>query len=209
MSRTICVIKWDAYDFPLIGNEMDDETRKAELFLELLRPIEGELENYCRRMVWNRDDAADTLQNAVLRGFRAFDRYHADASFRAWMFKIVTNEAFASNRKYAKAARLEFQVAPQEMDAIADSLGTNEAEPEPHPSLEAVKEALDDRLVHGLKMLTEKERALLLLRVIAGFSYDEMAKSLEVPKGTVMGNLARARQKMRKVITKSPWKGVP
>lgn len=190
---------------------MDEETRKAELFLELLRPIEGELENYCRRMVWKAEDVPDTLQNAVLRAFRAFDRYHADASFRAWMFKIVTNEAFTMNRKYSKAARLEFQMAPQEIDTIAGSKEVEEINLSEQGSLEAIKEALDDRLLHGLKTLTEKERAVLLLRAIGGFSYDDMTNFLEIPKGTVMGTLARARQKMRKMISKSTWawKGIP
>ena len=77
---------------------MNQEEQTAR-FLSLLRPIEADLENYSRRMVFDRRDFEDALQNAVLRAFRAFDRYHDDASFRAWMFKILTNEIFAINRK--------------------------------------------------------------------------------------------------------------
>ena len=54
----------------------------AARFLALLRPIQRDLENYSRRMVFDGRDFEDALQNAVLRAFRAFDRYHDDASFR-------------------------------------------------------------------------------------------------------------------------------
>src|SRR6266446_2100259 len=77
----------------------DARTDTADRFLSLLRPIERELEIYCRGMIFESRDAGDALQNAVLRAYRAFDRYHEDASFRAWMFKILTNEIFAVNRK--------------------------------------------------------------------------------------------------------------
>ena len=72
----------------------DTGTSDADCFLALLKPIERDLETYCRRLVWEPLDAPDAIQNAVLRAFAAFDRYHEDASFRAWMFKILTHEAF-------------------------------------------------------------------------------------------------------------------
>src|SRR3989442_15586390 len=97
----------------------DDGTSGADRFLELLRPIERELEVYCRRLVWHQQDAADAVQNGVLRAYRAFDRYHEDASFRAWMFKILTNEVFAINRKRGRIAKFEVAVEPEDFDSLA------------------------------------------------------------------------------------------
>src|SRR5437879_3137453 len=91
----------------------------AERFLALLQPIERELEIYCRRLVWGAQEAPDTLQNAILRGFAAFDRYRPEASFRAWMFKILTREAFAMNRKHARIAHFEFQLEPEELAGLS------------------------------------------------------------------------------------------
>src|SRR5260370_23097829 len=88
-------------------------------FLELLRPIAGDLENYSRRMVFDRRDCEDALQNAVLRAFAAFDRYHDDGSFRAWMFKILTNEIFAINRKRGRVTKFEIAVEAEEMQEFA------------------------------------------------------------------------------------------
>src|SRR5258708_11386017 len=96
-----------------------DKQRAATRFLGWLRPIEAYLKNYSRRMVFDRRDREDALQNAVLRAFRAFDRYHDDASFRAWMFKILTNEIFAMNRKRGRIAEFEVAVDPEEMEEFA------------------------------------------------------------------------------------------
>lgn len=174
----------------------DTATSEADRFLALLRPIERELEAYGRRLVWEPQDAPDALQNAVLRAFAAFDRYHEDASFRAWMFRILTNEVFTLNRKHARIARHEFQLEPEELaglpfDGPADAGGSQPL------ANEALNELLDEDLVAGLRTLTDTERAVLLLRAIGELRYREIGESLEIPLGSVMGNLSRARQKMR------------
>src|SRR2546425_4382063 len=98
---------------------MSSEQQPAgDRFLGLLKPIERDLETYCRRLIWAEQEAPDAIQNAVLRAFKAFDRYHDDASFRAWMFRILTNEVFALNRKHGRIAQFEFQVQPGELDVL-------------------------------------------------------------------------------------------
>ena len=168
------------------------ETCDADRFLALLKPIQPELETYCRRLIWESQEAPDTLQNAVLRAFAAFDRYRPEASFRAWMFKILTREAFAMNRKHTRIARHEFQLDPEELASLAAA-----DNPSPVSYNEMFREPLEPTLAEGLKTLTDAERAVLLLRAIGDLRYREISDSLEIPVGSVMGNLARARQKMR------------
>src|SRR5438105_1439921 len=121
-------------------------TSDADRFVSLLKPIERDLERYCRRLIWEPQEASDAIQNAVLRAFAAFDRYREDASFRAWMFKILTREAFTLNRKHARIARHEFQLAPEELAELPDD------EPQDRfLSPEALNESLDPILVAGLK----------------------------------------------------------
>lgn len=174
-------------------------TSDADRFLALLKPIEQDLENYCRRLVWEPQEAPDALQNAVLRGFAAFDRYREGASFRAWMFQIVTREAFAINRKRARLARHEFQLEPEELEQLAAG-----DPPEVHGaaalSETELGKVLDPALAAGLRALTDTERAVLLLRAIGELRYREISDTLGIPLGSVMGNLARARQKMRLLL---------
>ena len=176
-----------------------DRDEQRDRFLSLLQPIEGDLENYSRRMVFDRRDCEDALQNAVVRAFRAFDRYHDDASFRAWMFKILTNEIFAINRKRGRVAQFEIAVEPVEMEEFAGL----EFGSEGPSSWDALAEALDEELLAGVQSLNQSERAVLLMRAIGELRYREIAECLAIPLGSVMGNLSRARQKMRDVILRA------
>jgi len=174
---------------------MDGDEQRVR-FLSLLQPIERDLENYSRRMVFDRRDFEDALQNAVLRAFRAFDRYHDDASFRAWMFKILTNEIFSINRKRGRVAQFEVAVEPEEIEEFASVAFATEVP----TSWETLADALDEELVAALQKLNDAERAVLLMRAIGGLRYREISECLGVPLGSVMGNLSRARQKMRDSI---------
>ena len=177
---------------------MDRDEQRIR-FLSLLRPIERDLENCARRMVFDRRDFEDALQNAVLRAFRAFDRYHDDASFRAWMFKILTNEIFAMNRKRGRVAEFEVAVEPEEMEEFA---GLDFAGEVPL-SWEMLADALDEELLAALQSLNSSERAVLLMRAIGDLRYREISECLGIPLGSVMGNLSRARQKMRDAILRA------
>lgn len=185
----------------------EDQTDLAGSFMALLRPVRRELEVYCRRMIWNEHDAPDAIQNAVLNAFKAFDRYHEDSNFRGWMFKILTNEVFKLNRKHGRLAQFEYQVEPEELEALPaleNSLEYRNWLTAP----EALADALDQELIAALKTLTEVERAVLLMRAIGEFRYREIAEALEIPLGSVMGNLARARKKMQEAILRSQRRSV-
>lgn len=216
----------------------------ADHFLALLRPIQRELEIYCRRLVWESQEAPDTLQNAVMRAFAAFDRYDPQASFRAWMFKILTREALVMNRKHSRIARHEFQLEPEELSELASAAEPGPAEGQPGPSRDTLlgfhlprrpgpwrtpksggqkpdgakardasscstgpspawDDALEPLLAAGLRILTDPERAVLLLRSIGELRYREIGQTLGIPLGSVMGHLWRARQKMRAFLGRS------
>jgi len=183
----------------------DIATTDADRFLALLQPIERDLETYARRLIWEPADAPDALQNAVMRGFAAFDRYHEDASFRAWMLKILTREAFALNRKHARIAKYEFQLEPEDLANLPFGLSP-EASSERQLSPAELDDLLDEQLAAGLKTLNDSERAVLLLRAVGELRYREISESLEIPMGSVMGYLARARQKMRALLARAAWR---
>jgi DNA-directed RNA polymerase specialized sigma24 family protein len=113
------------------------------------------------------------------------------------MFTILTRECFALNRKHSRAARFEFQVDPEELEALA---GAPDAPAPSGETLEGLTDWLDEAMLAALRALTENERATLLLRALGQMRYHEMAEALDMPLGSVMGHLSRARHKMRAVL---------
>ncbi|MCI0329759.1 MAG: sigma-70 family RNA polymerase sigma factor [candidate division Zixibacteria bacterium] len=168
----------------------------------MLKPIERELEVYGRRLTFHSEDALDAIQNAVLRAYRAFDRYHEDASFRAWMFRILTNEIFALNRKRGRIAKFEVAVDMENWQAIVERAHSEEY-PYTAASMEDFSKILDEDLIKALEALNEVEKSVLLMKAVGGLRYREIAESLEIPLGSVMGYLFRARQKMRNALLRS------
>jgi RNA polymerase sigma-70 factor (ECF subfamily) len=171
---------------------LDGTSDKADEFLALLRPLQGRLEVYARRMLRDGSLVEDVLQSAVMEAFVRFDRFAEGSNFRAWMFRFVTWEVFNRNRKCEPDALGE---APADWpDASSDSRDWR-AMVRDDP--EVVMEHLDDALVDALGRLAPRERAALLLRAIGEFSYHEIHEILAIPTGSVVGYLSRARQKLR------------
>ena len=177
----------------------DSGTTTGDRFLALLRPLERELELYARRLLWDSGQLRDAVQNAVLRAFAAFDRYRPDASFRAWMLKILTREAFALNRKHARVARHEFQLEPEELAELPAAAGAEPIAAAPL-NLEALTADFEPAITNALRTLSDTERAVLLLRALGDLRYREISETLDIPMGSVMGDLFRARQKMRAAL---------
>lgn len=165
--------------------------------MALLLPLQRSLEVYCRRILRNSSDTEDVLQSAVMEAFARFDRYAEGTNFRAWIFRFVTLEACNRNRKREPTLLGEF----------LDDLPTQPLEDLPDDALDMLvenpgplMEHFEDHVVHALWQLTPSERAVLLLRAVGEFSYQEMHEILATPLGSVMGYLSRARQKMRRSL---------
>jgi RNA polymerase sigma factor (sigma-70 family) len=106
---------------------------------------------------------------------------------------------FKLNRKHGRLGQFEYQVEPQELDVLP-APGSNVEYRDWLNAPDALADALDQHLLEALKTLTEAERAVLLMRAIGDFRYREIAEALDIPMGSVMGNLARARGKMQDAI---------
>ena len=165
-------------------------------FVEHLKPLQGALEAYCRRSVYRSAEAEDVLQNAVMKAFRDFDRYAEGSCFRAWMFKYLTLEILAGNRSIRRHAHERLSDEPT-VD-LADVLRLDP--PSPQQLVDAPQLALehcDDALADAVWELRPLERSSLLLHAIGEFKYREIADILDLPIGTIMSHLSRARQRVR------------
>lgn len=170
--------------------------QRGNRFIEHLKPLQGALEGYCRRSVYRSTEVEDILQTAVMKAFRDFDNYIQGTNFRAWIFKYATLEILAGNRNIARhdheALVVESVEAPNDILQLEMTFPRRLAD-----APEVILDHCDNELARAVWELQLMERSTLLLHAIGEFKYREIAEILELPVGTVMSHLSRARQKLR------------
>jgi RNA polymerase sigma-70 factor (ECF subfamily) len=149
----------------------------------------------------SRPDAEDAVQDAYLRAFRSFRNLRGD-DIRPWLLRIVRNVALRKLSDRARAAN----VIPFDT-AVADRHGgerTAVQVPAEEPSAEAALVAAGEQAMvrAALAELAPSFREVIVLREIEALSYREIAELTNVPTGTVMSRLARARAELRKVLAR-------
>ena len=133
----------------------------------------------------NLTDAEDLLQDTLLAAFEGLRRFEGRSTVKTWLSRILMNKS--AKRHQYNSVREIVKIGPA---AEAILQGT------PVPSSHCADEVRLD-VAAMLQRLSADHRAVLVLREIQGLSYDEIAKVLEVPVGTVESRLFRARQELR------------
>jgi RNA polymerase sigma-70 factor, ECF subfamily len=150
------------------------------------------LHRYARALLRNRVDAEDLVQEALLRAVSRAETFKTGTNLRAWLFTILHNVHV--NQFRGKAARPE-EVPVESVEARLVSPPRQEDRVELREMMRVVD------------CLPEEQRKVLLLVAVEGMKYDEVAKVLDVPIGTVMSRLSRAREAVRLKMTNEG--GVP
>jgi len=133
------------------------------------------------RMTRNAHDAEDLVQETYLRAFRAFDRYQPGTNIRAWLFTILHRARTDSFRRQSRS--------PQTVELTGEG-------PAAPPAADALA-AGGEEIVRAMEALPEVFRTAVVLRDLEDFTYDEIARILEVPVGTVMSRIHRGRALLR------------
>jgi RNA polymerase sigma factor (sigma-70 family) len=172
---------------------LDDSAR----FRSIVLPHIDEAYRLARWLTGNGTDAEDVVQDASLRAFRAI-RSYAGGSPRAWLLSIVRNTAYSWMRKNRPATI----VSVDDLEAVElEHANPNErSDDTPEASLIAKVDA--EQLRAAIEKLPAPFRETLVLRDIEGLDYREIAEATEVPIGTVMSRLARARRRVIAAIRK-------
>ena len=161
-----------------MSQEVKLESRKESFEREAF-PIMRMLYRTALRLTRNQHDAEDLLQNTVLRAYNFYDKFQPGTSFKAWIFKIMTNLFINDYRKHSKEP---FVVALE-----------NQADFEPDPEKLFFDSVLDDDIRKAIEELPDAYRLTFLLST-EGFSYKEIAQITNANVGTVMSRLHRARR---------------
>lgn len=148
------------------------------------------------RLTRNHDDAEDLVQEALYRGFRSLHTFRRGSRFRAWMFRILHNVFINRIRRarMAPAATDPADLDPSDHEhPVPDLRGLGEL-----PDL--ADRHFDERVKAAVDALPETFRVPMVLFSLGGLSYQEIADTLEIPIGTVMSRLHRARRQLRREL---------
>jgi RNA polymerase sigma-70 factor (ECF subfamily) len=166
-------------------------------FTALLEPERDALWRFALRMCWDRSSAEDCVQEAALIAYRKFDVFTIGTSFRAWIFRILVNTILNSNSQLRR--RLSKQTLKEDLDLVA-ALEREQAYDNVLENPELVLGQVSEEVSRAVKALRPSERMVFLLRSVEGFSYREISDQLDIPMGTVMSHLFRARARLRESL---------
>lgn len=168
-----------------------NKTAAADSFADQVLPYARQLHSQALRLTGNLADAEDLVQETYAKAYAGFGTFSQGTNLRAWLCRIETNAFFNEYR----ARRRRPEVLMDELEKLGhERLSANSAEDI------ALSHLPDQVLADALKRLPSQLAATVYLADAQGYKYAEIAEITEVPLGTVMSRLHRARKRLRHLL---------
>ena len=167
----------------------------AEAVSTLVRRYQTRIYNFSLALTANTADAEDLAQETFMRAFRGLRRFRGDSSFKNWLYRIAANAAHTRRGKQLRGAaiwetRIESdEVSERRLASAGDGVEAS-----------AIRRQAIDR---ALAALPADQRAAVVLHDVEGLEYREIADVLDVPIGTVMSRIFRARRRLRRLLAEA------
>lgn len=182
-------------DFRLIDEAVlkNDEQAFARLMQRYKRPVY----HMILKMVRNVDDAEDLTIESFAKAFRSLHKFKKDFTFSTWLFRIATNNTI----DYIRKRRLNtLSIDNTFTDSDGDSVSIDVEDENLNPQEVTIKAQKEELMQVFVDKLPPKYQNLVRLRYFHELSYEEIAKELEAPLGTVKAQLHRARELMYEMV---------
>ncbi len=160
----------------------------CESFAPLIERYKMSIYRLVYRMVRNRDDTEDLVQEIFIKAYKGIKGFKIGNKFFPWLCRIAVNHTLNFIKK-------EKKVDIQPLEWVENY---NDSKNDPVKMVE--QKMLKERVAQAMARLPEDYRVVLILRVEEELSYEEISQSLNIPRGTVMSRLARARQRLREIF---------
>lgn len=162
-------------------------------FEQLITPYEQTIWRVCWHYTHHQQDAADCMQEAMLKAWRAIGSYRGDCALESWLYRIAATVCLDFLRKQKRLPETE------SADEMAES-GFHPVDDSPTPEAAALHAESGAQLREAIDALPGDMRTVLILYALEGRPYDEIAEVTGTSIGTVKSRLNRARQKIAKFL---------
>lgn len=174
------------------------QKRDLAAFEELVVLYQQRVYALSYQLTGNYDDAQELAQEVFVRAYRALETFRGEADFGTWLHRITVN-LYLNMKKRRSSAEL---VSLDEPVDTGDGEVSREIAATTGDPLEALEEREFREMLEGaLAELTPEQRAVLVLREVEGYSYEEIARLLGLSLGTVKSRLNRARESLKKKLS--------
>lgn len=173
------------------------EAEKLQVFNEEFMPHINSMHNFAYRLTFDEDDANDLVQDTYLKAFRFIDSFERGTNAKAWLFRILKNSFINDYRKKSKEpAKVDYQ-------DVETYYNSDDVDRQITPDLrvESLQDMIGDEISNALNSLDVDFRTVIILADLEEFKYDEMAKILDIPIGTVRSRLHRARNLLKEKLS--------
>jgi RNA polymerase sigma factor (sigma-70 family) len=174
------------------------EADKLHVFNDEFMPHINSMYNFAYRLTLDSDDANDLVQDTYLKAFRFIDSFERGTNAKAWLFRILKNSFINDYRKKSKEpAKVDYQ-------DVETYYNSDDVDRQITPDLrvESLQDMIGDEISNALNSLDVDFRTVIILCDLEGFKYDEMAKILDIPIGTVRSRLHRARNLLKDKLSR-------
>lgn len=166
----------------------------AQAFEQLVTPHEQMLWRVCWHYTRHQEDAADCLQESMLKAWKAIKSYRGDCSLSSWLYRIAASVCLDFLRKQKRLPETE------SADEMAEEEGFTPADDSPTPDEAVIRRESADNIRAAIDSLPADMRTVIILYALQGMPYEEIAASMQTSVGTVKSRLNRARQKIAKFL---------
>jgi RNA polymerase sigma-70 factor (ECF subfamily) len=182
-------------EIPLAASETSySDNERNDIFKREFMPHINSMYNFAFRLTMDEDDANDLVQDTYLKAFRFISSFERGTNAKAWLFRILKNSFINDYRKRSKEPS---KVDYQEVETTYNSEEAAEVDHTTDLRIETVQDMIGDEVATALNSLPVDFRTVIILCDIEGFTYEEMAKILDIPIGTVRSRLHRARNLLK------------
>ncbi|MFT6866621.1 MAG: RNA polymerase sigma factor (sigma-70 family) [Cyclobacteriaceae bacterium] len=172
------------------------QIEKNRIFDKEFLPHLASMYNFAYRLTFDEDDSKDLVQDTFLKAYRFITSFQQGTNSKAWLYRILKNSFINDFRKKSKQpAKVDYQEVENfyNSDDVDESITVD-------LRVDALKDMIGDEVSIALNSLAVDFRTVIILCDLEGFTYEEMAKILDIPIGTVRSRLHRARNLLKEKL---------